>query len=700
MDAFDAKQWSNYNFDVDSGKKPWQNYNVDANLSVSAKGKGRSIFAEGKSSDFAGFGKTSDSADFSKDDSGSFKADFGHAFGRKKDIWARDDDSDDDDGGFIERETDDGGFTIRPQVGGFTIRPPKFTIKPPIEESKNLGNKPKQSGSVIKKPCNAELQMGFRSLKPVSKVDLDAIRVESVHVHQGLAPNAKSITLSPLPKPPRRDLKVKKIDTFDRIEVDENFYMQKSDGFLMTNASISGHGTRSPFKRLEKRDFEKEISLPKMTLHCRDSEMYNEIISNVTDDESNSSKSFENNFDFHITDSNKPINDDNRGKHKEDSEGLPEPNKSFLYPGKENTLKSQTGQMENFNTNQNLRENVSSPQELQESSTKTFGMGKFMRKKHKANDDTTTDVRNDATSGFDGCKSPIPSIFEPDVIFNSGTDLRNTKSPDSISSGVFKSMINNFSRFSKRRPKMDENQDEAAIKRMKINEKGITNESHHGAKSSNVIGEITKKFPIKLKRKEKRMAPMAPLGNMKRGSARFEIKTYSEEHNNPTNNKSDVCTTAKTKINWFQKQLKQFESDSEQGSARSSKNSFKVSKNKVSGLTKEFDRVANTESLPNIEHKSFSLPCNLQSQHCLYESEMQINTRGRNVQVYSGTVSDRVQRFSLISEADGSQQKGSISELRPTQKMSEKVEVKTVEPRKKEIKHQPYHMQIEIEDYI
>lgn len=693
MDAFDAKQWDNYNFDADSRKKPWQNYDFDS--SVTAVGTDRSIFTVGKSSVFAGFGKVSDSAVFDKDDSGGFKADFGHTFGRKKDIWARDE-SDDDDGGFIERETDNGGFAVRPQVGCSTIRPPQFTVKLPIEESKNL------SGSVIKKPSSAELQMGFRSLKPVSKVDRDTSRVESVDIHQGLVLNAKPIALSPLPKPPRRDLKntVKKIDTLDRIEVDENFYMQKSDGFLTTNAPISDHGTRSPFKRLKQKDFEKEIPLPKMTLHCRDSEKYHDIVSNVTDDESNSSKSFENNFDFRFTDAdlNKPKTDDNRRNYNEGSEGMPESNKSFLYPGKENTLRSQTGKMENFNMNQDLRENISSPQELQGSSTKTFGMGKFMRKKHKDNSDTSTDVRNDGASGFNEYKSPIPSVVEPDVISNSSTDLRNTKSPDSTSR-VFKSMINNFSRFSKRRPKMDENDDKSAVKRMKKDEKGIQNDSHQSSKSSNVIGEITKKFPIKLKRKEKRMAPMAPLGNIKRGSARFEIKTYSEEHNHPTN-KSDVCTTAKTKINWFQKQLKQFESVSEQGSLRSSKNSFKVSKNKVSGLTKEFDRVANTETLPSIEHKSFSLPRSLKSQHCLYESETQTNTCGRNVQVYPGTVSDRIQRFTLISAADGSQQKGPISDLRPTQKVTEKVQVKPEEPKKKEIVHQPYHMRIEIEDYI
>lgn len=686
MNAFDTKQWDNYNFDADSVKKPWQNYNFDANTSVAAKGKNRSIFGIGKSNDFAGFSKTSDSL--------VFKADFGHAFGRKKDIWARDDDSDDeddDDGGFIERETNNGSFAIRPQVGGFTIRPPQFTIKPPIEKSKNLDDKPVHSGTVIKKPSSAELQMGFRSLKPVAKVDPNTSRIESVDIHQGRVLNAKPIALSPLPKPPRRDLKgtVKKIDTLDRIEVDENFYMQKADGFLMINATISDHGTRSPFKRLEKKDFEKEISLPKMTLHCRDSEIYHEIISNVSDDESNSSKSFENNFDFRVTNTNL-----NKPK-VEVSGGMPEPNKSFLYHGEENKLKSQTGQMENFNMNQDLRENVGSPQDLQGSSIKTFGMGKFMRKKHRDNGDTITDVRNDVISGFEGYMSPNPSIVEPDVISNSSTDLKNRKSPDSTSSRVFKSVINNFSRFSKRRPKMDETEDKSDVKRMKKDEKGMQNESHHSsAKSSNVIGEITKKIPIKMKRKEKRMAPMAPLGYIKRGSARFEIKTYSEEHNNPTNNKSDVCTTAKTKINWFQKQLGQFESDSEQGSVRSSKNSFKVSKNKVSGLTKEFDRVAN---LPNIENKSFSLPRTLKSQHCLHESETQINTCGRNVQVHPGTVSDRVQRFSLISAADGS--KGPINELKRIRKVTEKVDLKCTEP-KKEIVRQPYHMQIEIEDYI
>lgn len=263
-------------------------------------------------------------------------------------------------------------------------------------------------------------------------------------------------------------------------------------------------------------------------------------------------------------------------------------------------IKTQTNNMEIFNKDPNIRTNLCMA--VEEQCVKPFGMQKFINK--------TDSVQN---------IKPNVKIISPDEDSNVKVDHLNptvqivhtiVKNNDNSSPNILKTFSENLNRISKRAS--FKNPTDSNIKPIKSLSKRFKKQTKtNNRENDSVLGSK--------RNKNKSLAPLAPgVKNPKMSPAKFEIKTYSEEHKVGSKN-SALLSDAKSKINWFQKQVANSRNDSGQNSVR---NSLREDNTKVSTLKKEFD-------------SSFNNAC----------IEKYLMRDQKLLEIYSGYVSDKIKHF-------------------------------------------------------
>ncbi|XP_077284756.1 uncharacterized protein LOC143910241 [Arctopsyche grandis] len=278
---------------------------------------------------------------------------------------------------------------------------------------------------------------------------------------------------------------------------------------------------------------------------------------------------------------------------------------------KEKDIKTQTNNMENFNDDPDIRANLHEPNDQPK---KSFGMQKFMHKKHSTKENIyQVDVHNFETKSNKN--------VDPTTLVSSGhTHRKMLKSPDFASSKILKTLSDNINKFSRKSP-VD-----------------YPVESTQGK----ATGADTFFFNLK-KNKSKCLAPLAPgVKNPKMSPAKFEIKTYPEEHKSIENKSFVYASDAKSKINWFQKQVLHLETSPEQ----SVRKSLRMDHEKVSNLKKGFD-------MPTAKIKIMNDDC----------IEKYLIRDQKLLEIYSGYVSDKVKHFSSNTDLNLDDSKKSENQM-------------------------------------
>lgn len=244
-------------------------------------------------------------------------------------------------------------------------------------------------------------------------------------------------------------------------------------------------------------------------------------------------------------------------------------------------IKTQTNNMENFNKDPNIRSNLC--MDIEEP-VKPFGMQKFINK--------------------DSVQKPVKISSEQSNIRNNHltpvVQIINAKNTDYSGQNILKTFSDNLNRISIRA-------------------------SFKNSTESKLNRSLKKRFKKQSKlndqsdpktHKNKSLAPLAPgVKNPKMTPAKFEIKTYSEEHKVEGSKSSALLSDAKSKINWFQKQVVNSRNDSGQNSVR---NSQREDNTKVQVLKKEYD------------------------DSCI---EKYLMRDQKLLEIYSGYVSDKIKHF-------------------------------------------------------